>query len=97
MGVKLLRLAEKDDPFQYELAGCFCAWIVYLRTNVKPPLFFTNFEKTTSFVTRRSYTGGLTPSHDKQNINLKRFIQKLTGFITNFHDPCQCFCKTRLV
>ena len=96
-GVKLLNLTKKDDQFQYEIARCFYAWIVYLRTNVKPPLFFTNFEKTTSFVTRRSYTGGLTPSHDKQNINLKRFVQKLTGFITNFHDLGQCFCKTRLV
>ena len=85
-GVKLLKLAKKDDLFQYELAGCFCVWIVYLRTNVKPPLFLTNFEKTTSFITQRSYAGGLTFSHDKQNINLKRFIQKLTGFITDFDD-----------
>ena len=97
MGVKLLRLAEKDVLFRSELARCFYAWLVYLRTNAKPPLFFTNFEKITSFITRRSYTGGLTPSHGKQNINLKRFIQKLAGLITNFHDLCQCFCKTRLV
>ena len=97
MGVKLLRLAKKDDPFQYELARCFCIWFVYLRTNVKPPLFLTNFEKITLFVIHRSYTGGLTSSHDKQNINLKCFIQKLTGFITNFDDLNQCFCKTRLV
>jgi len=69
MGVKLLRLAEKDDLFRSELAGCFCVCIVYLRTNVKPPLFLANFEKITSFVTHRSYTGGLTFSHDKQNIN----------------------------
>jgi len=27
MGVKLLRLAEKDDRFQYELARCFCVCI----------------------------------------------------------------------
>ena len=97
MGVKLLRLAEKDDLFRSELAGCFCVCIVYLRTNVKPPLFLANFEKITSFVTHRSYTGGLTFSHDKQNINLKRFIQKLGGFITHFYDFSQCFCEARLV
>ena len=97
MGVKLLRLAEKDDLFRSELARCFCVCIVYLRTNVKPPLFLANFEKITSFVTRRSYTGGLTFSHDKQNINLKRFIQKLGSFITHFYDFSQCFCEARLV
>ena len=97
MGVKLLNLTKKDDQFQYEIARCFYAWIVYLRTNVKPPLFLVNFEKITSFVTHRSYTRGLTFSHDKQNINLKRFIQKLGGFITHFYDFSQCFCEARLV
>ena len=70
MGVKLLRLTKKDDLFRYELARCFCAWIIYLRTSVKPPLFLTNFEKITSFVIHRSYTGGLTSSHDKQIIKI---------------------------
>ena len=46
-GVKLLNLTKKDDQFQYEIARCFYAWIVYTGIDVQPPLVLANYEKIT--------------------------------------------------
>jgi len=49
-GVECLFLTKNNDRFVDGLAGSFEYWIVYLWTNVKPPLFLDNFEKITCFV-----------------------------------------------
>jgi len=53
-----LCLAKNDDRFVDSLAGCFCVWIVYPRTNAQPPTKITVFDKITLFVNDLIYRWG---------------------------------------
>nr|AIF04309.1 hypothetical protein [uncultured marine thaumarchaeote KM3_173_D12] len=57
-GVECSCLVKNDDLFVNDLAGCFCVWIVYLRTNAQPPTKFTVFDKITLFVNDLIYRWG---------------------------------------
>ena len=78
-GVERLVITKNNDRFVDSLAWSFDHWLVYLRTNAKPPLFLTNFEKITSFVIDWSNMGGLVSSHNNKLL-IKMFYREIGQF-----------------